>query len=392
MGTRPWKRLAFASLAILLGTGLGLGMAEALIRLFVPEQNWRIESSWSLWQADPDLGWTMRPNARLPWNLSFAESWTIETNRDGLRPSQATPERRAGVFRVLLFGDSTVASIGVKPEQALHSQLERVLKEKGLSAEVLNAAVEGYSTDQSLLRMTQLVPRYRPDFVLYGFCRNDLGGNVSGEDYGMPKPRYVRRADGTLELVRPSGNGTIPDYRSPLNRILQRSSLFAFVRPLLMRLRGGKGHLDLNDEAFSIHSEEMNKFDWDLLAAEMGEMKAVAAKYGARFAFFSHPELGEVWEPHIRSVIEKARGAEGSYDRFVVEKRLLKISERDRLPFVPLVSRFLANQNRGPFHLLPRDPHSNGNGYSLIAESLGESLVEQAVSSQSRDLTHSKSN
>ena len=51
--------------------------------------------------------------------------------------------------------------------------------------------------------------------------------------------------------------------------------------------------------------------------------------------------------------------------------------ERRGIRFVPLVEYFAERQERGPFHLLPRDPHCNATGYLMEAERLGEFLVDE---------------
>ena len=42
--------------------------------------------------------------------------------------------------------------------------------------------------------------------------------------------------------------------------------------------------------------------------------------------------------------------------------------------FCPLISHFELHQDRGPFHLLPKDPHCNGVGYEMTAEVLSGQL------------------
>lgn len=103
----------------------------------------------------------------------------------------------------MVLGDSTVLGRAVPQHFTVTARLEALLREKGLPAEVLNAGVAGYATDQVLLKIRQLVPLYRPDVVVYGFCANDLHGNALNNDHGIPKPRFHLRPDGSLVEERP---------------------------------------------------------------------------------------------------------------------------------------------------------------------------------------------
>ena len=115
-------------------------------------------------------------------------------------PASAEPDRKPGRTRVLLVGDSGIVGRAVPEADRLHVRLRDELGRAGVEAEVLNAGVQGYSTDQVLLQMKRIVPQYRPDLVIYGLDANDLGGIASGTGYGLSKPRYVLE-DGQLVVT-----------------------------------------------------------------------------------------------------------------------------------------------------------------------------------------------
>lgn len=375
--TSKFRYVALFALAIFCGTTVGILTSEGIIRALVPTQDWAVNNSWALWKGDPVLGWTMQSNAELS-NGSSEGSWVIATNSDGIFPKESKPERQTDSFRIMLFGGSTSLSLGVKPEDTLHSQLQQILTSKGRSVEVLNAAVEGYSADQSLLRMRQLLPIYRPDLVVYGFNRQDLDGIVVTTQYGLAKPRYTTSDKGLRLLPLSKSNQNMPDYRARSRVFIQNFALFGVIRPWLIRLSRDSGKLSTIDARF-LDSKGLNQFDWELLAAEIEAMKFVTQKNGAQFAFFSHPELLEVWEPYIKITLKEIGMEESSYDRFLVEKKLIALSQQKGILFVPLLSYFRANEDKGPFHLLPRDRHSNRQGYRLTAEAISNVLSNVRV-------------
>jgi lysophospholipase L1-like esterase len=379
---RRLRSIALRLLAIAVSSLLALLVLEVAIRLFVPASQWRYRDASMDWQPDPRLGWVLRPSLDVTTRSEQGETVRFRTNPDGLTPWTARREREPGVLRILIVGDSTVVGRAVPPEMTVHAALQRLLARGGRRVEVLNGGVEGYSTDQVLLRMEQLLPLYRPDVVLYGLCENDFGGNAVGEAYGVAKPRYVLEGDGRLELIPPPEDGRRQEIqrfnRGPRSWI-QHAAVYRIVRPRVLVLRARLGdweNRNLIGLPMGIYSDprEMEALDWKLLAALLREMRDVSARHGARFLFYSHPAIAEVWDPYIRETETQAGLAPGQYDRFALQKRLQAAAQAESVAYCPLIERFLADAKRGPFHLLPRDPHCNAVGYQVTAEGLASCL------------------
>lgn len=126
----------------------------------------------------------------------------------------------------------------------------------------------------------------------------------------------------------------------------------------------------------------MEAVDWKLFSALLVRMKEVSERSGARFFFYSHPAIAEVWDPYIRDVEARAHLAPGQYDRFALQKRLQAVASAHDVHYCPLIETFLAQQERGPFHLLPRDPHCNPAGYEVTAEALAAFLESSGLLAQ----------
>src|SRR5436309_5939557 len=156
---------------------------EIGVRVFVPDRYWRFRTLMDDWQADSELGWVNKPNLDVRSRSDGRTVVRFRTNKNGLQPASAKESKDPGRRRILLVGDSTVVGRAVPEDQRLAPQLERALSAKGLSWEVICAGVQGYSTDQELLLMRRLLPRYRPDAVILMVCGNDFGGNESTAAY-----------------------------------------------------------------------------------------------------------------------------------------------------------------------------------------------------------------
>lgn len=355
-------------------------VAEAAIRFLVPPAYWLFRDAASDWRADPELGWVQKPN--LDVTTISDRGWTVEfsTNRDGVAPASAVHERSAGVARVMVFGDSVVVGRAVAADQRIEAWLGRLLGEAGIQVEVYNAGVQGYSTDQTLLRMERLLPLYKPDVALYGFCDNDLGGNVSESAYGLFKPRFRLNADGSLQLQPSPPNPESMSGERSWKSWPQKSAVYRLLQPSILAVRARLGSwnecnmLGLASELY-YRPEAMDSVDWRLFTAMLSRMRRCAEENGARLILYSHPAIEAVWEPFFRDTVARLELEPGQYQPMSVEDQLQAAASSAGVTFVPLVETFLGNQDRGPFHLLPRDPHCNGAGYRLTAETLAPKVA-----------------
>jgi lysophospholipase L1-like esterase len=102
--------------------------------------------------------------------------WRGRSNRLGYRDREWTVGKPAGVYRVVVLGDSIAAGYRVEErERAFPALLERRLEGAGGSGavEVLNFAVTGYNTDQEVETLRARALAFSPDLVLLAYCHND---------------------------------------------------------------------------------------------------------------------------------------------------------------------------------------------------------------------------
>lgn len=275
-------------------------VSEALIRLAVPEQYWRLYVAQDDWLPDPVLGWRNKPNLNVTRRFED-ELVAFTTNPDGLQVAHSRSGSGEIAQRIMIFGDSTVVGRAVAEEGRLHHQLARRLAARGILAEVINAGVEGYSTDQSLLAMESMIPRYHPQIVIHMVCANDFFGNSSAINYGLPKPHFALSEQGRLDLAVPrlADSPLAKEKTRLLSRsTMQRSALYRMLRPALGRIRkavGGQSAAALaQGDDMSLSPASLQQVNWVLFEALVARMHQVCITNGAALIMTQHPSIGEV--------------------------------------------------------------------------------------------------
>jgi lysophospholipase L1-like esterase len=137
------------------------------------------DSGSSLFVRDRVLFWRLRAGAALPEGLAQRET----VNEDGFRGPALRAERRPGVARIAMLGDSSTVGVRVPWEAVYVSRLQRGLSERGVTSEVLDAGCHAYSTYQGLRLLETRVLPLKPDVVtLYFGAWNDLVPAIGAED------------------------------------------------------------------------------------------------------------------------------------------------------------------------------------------------------------------
>ena len=194
-------------LAVLVSILIALSVFEGGLRLspFAPSETGN--------RFDAELGWSKRPDTTIT-RSSLEFSATIATNRFGLRDDDvATPAKPEGVFRVLCLGDSFTLGYVLERDELFVDLLEDWWQAEGRPVEVINAGVEGYSTDQQARWLEVHGAAWQPDLVLAFPYENDIYWNGEPGYLRFPKPRY--QANGQLEeraLVDPGPRPWTEDW------------------------------------------------------------------------------------------------------------------------------------------------------------------------------------
>lgn len=340
MSQPPRKRQSLlANLLLALVTiALTLGAAELAAR--------------ALWQAPPPPRaaslppeWAGLPELPGPVQLARSNARGIhkgvyyESNSAGFRGREYTVEKPAGVFRIVLLGDSFTMGAGVLQEDTYAARLERALNErhKGRRYEVLNLGVSGLAADVIVERMKDLGLRYNPDMIVYGFTINDIEGPWYEKVERQSQSRYVRA------VQQPS--------RSP----------FYLVRMLKPRWESLRDLIAPPPDSY-IHELHHNYFEnartWDELLRHLHELGRIGEKLDVCTVLFIHTQLFYLhwfhpFLPYYDAVAEAAL-ARGFY---------VKQSFPD-----------FKGREASTLWVSPYDSHPNAEGHAILAKSLLDGL------------------
>jgi acyl-CoA thioesterase-1 len=113
--------------------------------------------------------------------------------------------------RIVAFGDSLTAGLGVAAEQAYPAQLQRRLDEQSLRYRVVNAGVSGDTTAGGLRRVDWVL-KSRPDFVILELGANDGLRGLKLEETKANLERIIRRCQEASVTVILAGMRLPPNY------------------------------------------------------------------------------------------------------------------------------------------------------------------------------------
>ena len=195
--------IIFVALGIL-GLLLMLAAASEILMPFVARDRLPIVERGYYVHSDL-LGWRLKPNLNIRL-ISKEHSSTqinsqkgsgeiayLSTDWQGFR---TTPTFQAGRPLGIVLGDSMAQGFYLTDEQTIAWQLSKLTQ-----SNVLNTGVGGYSSDQELLMLQEVINK-KPQWVVLLFFANDLPWNLERESWGLHKPCFAIDAQGHVNFSR----------------------------------------------------------------------------------------------------------------------------------------------------------------------------------------------
>jgi lysophospholipase L1-like esterase len=296
---------------VLVTSGLlvGLLLAEAGLRL-VPVRALP-ESLAGFHELRPDRGWLygLRPGAR----MTLRTGVHYEVNRSGFRDRDYARRKPAGVFRIVVLGDSVAFGVRMPDEHTFPSILEAALERRAPGRfEVLNMGVSGYNpyTEAELLADRGLA--FAPDLVLVQFCSNDLNDPVFFFDEATSRtlgPLLPDAAFPDPAARRRDGAGRRRLVGCPRWLRLCRLAQAALLGPRRT------GTLDDLRTATALHDGAADDGALRWLGGQYGRMAELARGRGARLVVALFPDRRQLERPDATALPQAiaARGREGGW-------------------------------------------------------------------------------
>jgi hypothetical protein len=164
----------------------------------------------SLNDFDSVLGWSKKKDAKVK-RSSPEFKITFETNDEGLRDDpELRPAKPAGVFRVVMLGDSFVLGYTVDRKDLFVDELEGWWKSEERRVEIVNGGTEGYSTDQEALWFREHGAAYSPDVVVIFPYLNDIYWNGEARYGRYPQAALRARRDARGDDPHRPGQDALP--------------------------------------------------------------------------------------------------------------------------------------------------------------------------------------
>lgn len=211
----------------------------------------------------------------------FDYLWRI--NSLGMRDREHPRHKPAGVYRILVLGDSFVQGHGVRLEDTMVARLETSLARtpREPTIEVLNAGIFGYSPLLEYLYLRELIQPFDPDLVIVGFF---LGNDVGEDDFYASRARFgpggesatfsdldwpwsaiVKALYGDAASPAPPPSSVPSIGRSgTVDGLRERSALLRFVDGRLAGIRNRRDYTRRREREFALVAARRGDIRYDL--------------------------------------------------------------------------------------------------------------------------------
>ena len=322
-----WKKILFSFIPLIV---LILGV-EIILRVwfvYKPIVTGNERSRFVI--PDKDLTWILNPDVtgyRIP-------------NKEGYRD---LPYNADADIKILLLGDSISWGDCVPYTEVIYPQLceTNLTKETGITFEIINTGVPGYSTFQELKLLKLRGAKYQPDMIIQQFCLNDVVDRFRtlveyGGDNIFLGIDTRAACDGFANLAQYSKIvETIVRYKQRQGRDYQEYQVKNLIKtPLSDEIKGA----------------------WELVFQELKEMKEVADKLNAPFVILIAPFKFQL---------------SGEEEKLLPQKMLKEFAEANDIQYIDLLPDFQKNKDK---ELFADANHFEIEGHEVAAAKLADFL------------------
>lgn len=340
------KKLIFAAVTVGLAIGLALGAVEFYLRYQM------LGSASAVWTElvsgaapysnvgsdgrviyDPDLGYRLNPAQP-------------KMNSIGIRNAEIEREKTPGRLRIIVIGDSVAW-----PEKGFVHLLSEKL---GARAEVINAAIPGYTVYQERILLERYLIEYKPDLIIQQYCLNDNN-------------RFLHRLTpkGDMIWTQEALRSLFPEEGDALAWLPNGSYLA--VRLRLTYARWSKPRYDFPWDGAVDFVRGWQDSAWAFFREQFGLIRQTADSVNARLTVVMFP-----FAPQFRQDLL-------AKDEDYVLKPQRLMNEICAEAGVPLLDMYPVLKDAGGAELLPDRIHLSDEGHRITADALYEHLLANGL-------------
>ncbi|MFN8636843.1 MAG: SGNH/GDSL hydrolase family protein [Chloroflexota bacterium] len=366
------------------GLLVGLAAVELVLRLLGPRLPLvhSLTSIATFQTYHPIYGFFHRPGAS-GWIETPEYTSYVAFNSHGLREREIEPAKPAGLFRVMVAGDSFVEGAQVPEQDTVSRRLESLLQARlpNRPLDTVNAGNAGFGTAQELLFLQHDGVRYQPDVVvLVYFVDNDLPDNgyrIARERKldTTWRPFFVPDGHGDITL-RPGA--TPPDDRlASVRPLLRRSATYNVLENFLLWNEARaqeQAQIGKNRPTYLVDPSAEWEEAWWVTERVLGRVQATTEQMGAELVVVAAPSYYQVDDDAWRWLVEGDTRNRNRYEADAPNRRLAEIAQRQGLRFLDLLPAIQAAQAQSHDLYYPDDGHWTSTGHALAARQIADYL------------------
>ena len=346
------KKVLFHVIGLSMSIFVGLAIGEIIVRIRSEEglaEAWYAATEGEVPRsyhgtnqpviADPIVGYRYNP----------AEA---DVNSLGLKGDEPSREKTPGRRRVVVLGDSVslLCDQTYDPGKIFPSLLAR---DFGSRAEIVNAAVMGYTSYQERLLLEHDLVDYKPDLVVVQYTLND-NEKFMHRWHRARKLKLTEYARRTLLMRDGDPLAALPGGSYLLTRVVYNVSLLIDKRAYEWEFAPGFIRAWRDDS-------------WPLLEEQLVAIKNVTERVGGRVLVMMVP-----YGPQLREDLL-------AQDRDYVLKPQRKMAAVCAKHDIPLLDLFEALHEGGGPNLFYDKIHLTRAGHRIVSDQLGQRLIEEGL-------------
>lgn len=338
----------------------------------------------TIWVWNPPIGNPMtqlhRPSAELGWELvprasgygALGEYYHV--NSAGLRGEEHSREKKPGVYRVAVLGDSFTFGMGVNLEDTYPKRIEKLLQQVNPDLEVINFGVIGHNMWQHYEMLRHKVLGYQPDLVVLGL--------FAGDDFYYSVPLYDASGRFAGEFPFPPFEKE-PGLWAPMSYFafwnLLRNVNLQFEYKYRYR-RGYKYVKGIEERKKKYGPLRPDHIFSKTMAGNMGKQKSL--------------EFSEALEKFVRAgnnagaktlvvLIPDSVQLNDSYMQGI-NRFAEQVCAKIKVPFLDMTPILEAEEDHTSLYLFPFDAHNSPRGLRVIAKAIADRIVELGLLREKR--------